>query len=130
MGAPLHGKTVIIDDVITAAKGIAGNLENELGLSIQTELVYRQDAVNPTTADAPAVKTLARAIKGVKGLEAKPMGIGGGTVAAFFRQSGIPAAVWITTRDTAHQPNEYCLISDIISDAKVFASVFMDEFIE
>ena len=76
------------------------------------------------------VKALARAIKNVKGLDARPMGIGGGTVAAFFRQVGLPAAVWITVPDSAHQPNEYCLISDIITDAKVFASLYMDDLHE
>ena len=71
------------------------------------------------------VKALTRAINEVTGLEAKPMGVGGGTVAVFFRRAGLPAAVWATTQDTAHQPNEYCLISDIITDAKVFARMFM-----
>ena len=57
------------------------------------------------------------------------MGIGGGTVAALFRQQGLPAAVWSTCPDTAHQPNEYCLISDIIRDTKVFAALYLDETI-
>ena len=57
-----------------------------------------------------------RAIKEVYGIEARPIGVGGGTVAAFFRKAGLPAAVWSTQSDTAHQPNEYALISHIISD--------------
>jgi len=72
------------------------------------------------------VKSLARAIRMVIGKEAKPMGIGGGTVAAFFRQAGLPAAVWSTISDTAHQPNEYCLISNILTDAKIFACLYLD----
>ena len=55
------------------------------------------------------------------------MGIGGGTVAAFFRRAGLPAAVWMTQTDTAHQPNEYCLISNIMTDAKVFACLYLNE---
>jgi succinyl-diaminopimelate desuccinylase len=54
------------------------------------------------------------------------MGIGGGTVAAFFREAGLPAAVWSTCADTAHQPNEFCLISHVITDAKVFATIYQD----
>ncbi len=119
-----------VDDIITAVGEIAKEVENELNLKISADPVYRQDAVNPTPAGAPVVKALTRAIKRVKGLDAIPMGIGGGTVAAFFRQSGLPAAVWMTSQDSAHQPNEFCLISDIISDAKVFASVYMDELVE
>jgi succinyl-diaminopimelate desuccinylase len=56
------------------------------------------------------------------------MGIGGGTVAAFFRKAGLQAAVWITMPDSAHQPNEYCLIKNIMTDAKVFACLYLDEF--
>ena len=73
------------------------------------------------------VEALKKAVEKVKGLDAKPMGIGGGTVAAFFRKAGLPAAVWSTEPDTPHQPNEYCLISNIITDAKVFAFIFMDK---
>ena len=118
-----------VDDIISAVNKISEGIGRELDLSIQTDPVYRQDAVNPTSSEAPVVKALARAIKSVKGFDAKPMGIGGGTVAAFFREAGLPAAVWITSKDSAHQPNEYCLISDIIEDAKIFASVYMDDLI-
>ncbi|MBN2061455.1 MAG: M20 family metallo-hydrolase [Deltaproteobacteria bacterium] len=117
-----------VDEIYGTASGIAKDLEKQLGLSIDITTVYRLDAVNPTSVDAAIVKTLAGAIKEVKGLEAKPMGIGGGTVAAFFRQAGLPAAVWMTTHDTAHQPNEYTLISDIITDAKIFACVYMNRY--
>ena len=114
-----------VEDIVASAKDIAEDLARGLDLSIKVEQYYRQDAAEPTPAEAPVVKALSRAIRGVKGLEAKPMGIGGGTVAAFFRQAGLPAAVWITAKDTAHQPNEYCFINDIIEDAKIFASVFL-----
>ena len=57
------------------------------------------------------------------GREALPQGIGGGTVAAFFRKAGLPAAVWMTANDCAHQPNEFCFLSHILGDAKVLAHV-------
>jgi succinyl-diaminopimelate desuccinylase len=115
-----------VEDILASVKDIAEDLARELDLSIKVEQYYRQNATKPTPAEAPVVKALSMAIRRVKGLEAKPMGIGGGTVAAFFRQAGLPAAVWITAQDTAHQPNEYCFINDIIEDAKIFASVFLD----
>ena len=119
-----------IEDILAAAEEITGQVAKELDLSILVEPVYRQEAATPTSADSPVVEALARAIKAVKGLEAKPMGIGGGTVAAFFRQAGLPAAVWMTMPDTPHQPNEYCLIKDIISDAKVLACLYLDRYEE
>lgn len=114
-----------VDEIIASAEKIAREVAQELGLDLEVEPVYRQDATNPTPADAPVVKALAEAISAVKGLEAVPMGIGGGTVAAFFRRAGLPAAVWETAPDTAHQPNEWCLISDLISDAKILAHICM-----
>ena len=53
------------------------------------------------------------------------MGIGGGTVAAFFRRAGLPAVVWSKIEDTCHQPNEYTTVENMIGDAKVFANLFM-----
>jgi len=116
------------DGIIESAKKRAGALAKELDLSIEVEPVYKQVAANPTSPDAPVVKALARAIRRVKGVDAKAMGIGGGTVAAFFREADLPAAVWITQADTAHQPNEFCFISNIAADAKVFACVYLGEY--
>ncbi|MFH1349543.1 MAG: M20 family metallo-hydrolase [Pseudomonadota bacterium] len=116
-----------VDEIFTAAREIAQKVSSELDLTIQVEPVYREDSAAPTSPDAPVVKALGKAIKRVTGLDAKPMGIGGGTVAAFFRKAGLQAAVWMTMANTAHQPNEYCLISNIISDTKVFACLYMGE---
>jgi succinyl-diaminopimelate desuccinylase len=49
------------------------------------------------------------------------MGIGGGTVAAVFRRAGYPAVVYARLDDSAHQPDEYCVLDNLIGDAKVFA---------
>lgn len=117
-----------VDDIIAAANSFAENEARELDISIRVEPAYRQDATNPTSLDAQVVDALARAIKAVTGSEAKPMGIGGGPVAAFFRKAGLPAAVWSTMPDTPHQPNEYCLISNIITDTKVFACIYLNEY--
>jgi succinyl-diaminopimelate desuccinylase len=80
-----------------------------------------------TAADAPLVKSLSAAIREFHGAETRPIGIGGGTVAAFFRNRGIDAAVWCRICDTAHQPNEYVLISNILGDAKVMAALMLEE---
>lgn len=114
-----------VDEILTALKGIVAEVGAELGFQIEMDLINRQDATEPTSPEAPVVKELARAIKTVTGKDAKPMGIGGGTVAAFFRRVGLPAAVWSTTSDTAHQPNEYCLIPKILTDAKIFACLYL-----
>lgn len=115
-----------LDKVLAAVGGIAREISEELGVVIQIDPVHRQPATAPTPAEAPVVAALKRAIKEVTGRAAKPMGIGGGTVAAFFRGAGLPAAVWLTESGTPHQPNEFSLISNLLQDANVFATLFMD----
>ncbi|MBW1850661.1 MAG: M20 family metallo-hydrolase [Deltaproteobacteria bacterium] len=116
-----------VDEILAASREIATKIGSELDLQIDLETVHREDSTEPTSADAPVVQSLKRAIKRVSGKDAQPVGIGGGTVAAFFRKAGLPAAVWCTMCDTAHQPNEYALISNIITDAKIFACLYMGE---
>lgn len=114
------------DEVFDACERIARQVEEMTETSVTLEKSYRQEAPDPTPPDAPVVRALASAVGRVTGREARPMGIGGGTVAAFFRRAGFPAAVWSTVSDTAHQPNEYCGISTLLSDAKVFACLFLE----
>lgn len=97
------------------------------GVSLKVEPVQELASAPATPADAPVVQALIRAIREVYGREAGPRGIGGGTVAAFFRQQGLPAAVWMTVSQTAHQPNEFCLLSNLLGDARVLAHVFLEE---
>ena len=73
----------------------------------------------PTSASAPVVKKLKTAIGEVYNVKARPIGIGGGTMAACLRNIGIDCAVWTKTDVTLHQPNEYTLINNILGDAKV-----------
>lgn len=115
-----------MDGILSSCREIAKEVGSELDLEILTEVEYRQDATEPTPDDAPVVRALEQAIRRVTGKVAKPMGIGGGTVAAFFRKAGLPAAVWSSECDSAHQPNEYCMVSKILTDAKIFACLYMN----
>lgn len=100
-------------------------IQERFGVSITVSAQQRAEAAPPTDAASPVVQALQRGIAAVKGAEAKLIGIGGGTVAAVFRAAGLPAAVWSTIDDTAHQANEYALVSNTLSDARVMAHVFM-----
>jgi succinyl-diaminopimelate desuccinylase len=82
----------------------------------------------PTSADAPLVKLLSKIVKDVYQVETRPIGIGGGTVGAYLRNAGIDSVVWSRMDDTAHQPNEYTLLSHILGDAKVMALLMLREF--
>ncbi len=102
-------------------------IEKKFGVKIETEQPQKEEAAPPTPPDAPVVKALQKAIKDVYGREGKPMGIGGGTVAAFLRRAGFHAAVWSTMDEMAHQPDEYAKIDNILGDAKVFAHIFLQK---
>jgi succinyl-diaminopimelate desuccinylase len=112
-----------LNRVIDRVKEIGEEVARRLEVSLTVEPVQALQAPPATAADAPVVRALSRAIRDVYGREARPQGIGGGTVAAFFRQRGLPAAVWMTVSDTAHHPNEYCHISTVMDDARVLAHV-------
>ncbi|MDR2941523.1 MAG: M20 family metallo-hydrolase [Treponema sp.] len=75
----------------------------------------------PTAVGAPIVKKLSSAVREVYSVTPRPVGIGGGTMAAYLRNIGIDCAVWTKTDETLHQPNEYALLENILGDAKVMA---------
>ena len=116
-----------VDEFRETISRMAREVEEEFDVTVDIEPVQLEVATEPTPDDAPGVKALQDAIKELRGKEAKPMGIGGGTVASFFRRHGFKAAVWSTMDESAHQPNEYCKISNMIEDSKVFAHVFLQE---
>ncbi|MCW3976211.1 MAG: M20 family metallo-hydrolase [Candidatus Bathyarchaeota archaeon] len=109
-----------IDKIIFKIKSLAKKIETKYNVKISISNVQRTDAPNPTDIEAPVVRYLTEAIKKITGKKAKPSGIGGGSVAAFLRKCDLPVAVWATLNETAHKPNEYCLIDNLKTDAKVF----------
>lgn len=116
-----------LKEVRARVESLARETAEKFGVSLTVEAVQELPSPPATDPGAPVVQALLRAIREVYGREAKPQGIGGGTVAAFFRQRGLPAAVWMTTTQTAHQPNEFCLLSNLVGDARVLAHVFWSE---
>jgi len=109
--------------VLTAVQEITRGIELRWGVTITIEAIQSVQAPPATAAEAPVVQALQRAIQAVYGRQARPRGIGGGTVAAFFRRQGLPAAVWSTDPHTAHQPNEWVSLASLIGDAQVLAHV-------
>ncbi len=96
-------------------------LEREFGVRFMFSYPQSAEAPPPTPADAPVALALKKSISSLRGVEPSITGIGGGTVAAFFRSEGLPAVCWCTLDDTLHAPNEYCVIDNVLNDAIVFA---------
>jgi len=115
-----------LNNVLNDIKEIAKGVENEFGVKIEISTPQFVQAAPPTSEDSEVVCLLKNAIKKVTGKTPRPVGIGGGTVAAFFRKLGIPAALWSTVDNTMHSPNEYSSITNTLKDAKVFFTMMIE----
>ena len=114
-----------INDVYEDMKSIAAGIESAFGVKIEISTQQYIQAAPPTSVKDEVYIRLFNSVKKITGIEPKPIGIGGGTVAAYFRMSGIPAALWSTVDNTMHAPNEYSSIKNSIKDAKVFADIMI-----
>jgi succinyl-diaminopimelate desuccinylase len=110
-------------EVMKEIESLRVRVEKETGAKIQADPLQHEENTKPTSMQSPIVQKLKSALKQLRGLDAKPIGIGGGTVGAYFRRKGMDTVVWSTLDDMAHQPNEYCKIGNIVEDAKVFAYI-------
>ena len=112
-----------LETVTAEVNRIASEIEKEYNVKIDIE--YPQKSESPATpVSSHVAQKLAAALKTAQGIEAKFIGIGGGTVGAELRRKGFDAVVWSSMDETAHQPNEYCIIDNIIRDAETLIEVF------
>jgi len=111
-----------VDEVLGKIDELCREVEKGYGVTINREIVQRVES-EPTKADAPLVKAMREVVKSVYGVEAQPVGIGGGTVGAYLRNEGYDTVVWAKIDETAHMPNEYCILENCIGDAKVIAAL-------
>ncbi|MBA4396991.1 MAG: diaminopimelate aminotransferase [Syntrophus sp. (in: bacteria)] len=117
----------LLSDVFKKIRRMADDIEKQFGVTIEIEEVQAVQAPSPTPGDAPVVLALQEAIRDVYQVEATPQGIGAGTVAAYFRREGYPVAVWCRIGNTAHQPDEHCLIDNMMGNARVYAHLFLQK---
>ncbi len=117
---PDHRNKLVLGEVEATLR------ETEQRFGVKAELqVIQEDSSPPTREDAPIVTQLRKAILAVRGLKARAVGIGGGTVAAPFRKAGFDAAVWETVDETGHTTDEHVRVENLVADAKVFAAMML-----
>lgn len=114
-----------LDKVKGEIARLAKEVEKAYKVTISFEDIQKGAAAPATSPKHPLVEAVVRAVKEIHGVKAKPMGIGGGTVAAIFRHLNLPAVVYSKLDEIAHQPNEYCYLDNLIGDAKVFVKAAM-----
>lgn len=112
-----------LEQVLSQVELCCTKIEEEYGVEVCYETLQMSESP-ATPVDSPVVKKLAEAIKSVHGLDARTIGIGGGTVGAELRREGYPCVVWSTMDECAHMPNEYCIIENIQKDSKTLVALF------
>lgn len=101
-------------------------VEERYGVSISWRVDQHVES-KATPQDAPVVSALGHAIAQVYDVSPRPIGVGGGTVAAYLRNAGYNAVVWSRMDETAHQPNEYCVLDYLAGDAAVMANLMLGD---
>lgn len=119
---PIHS----IDDVFAVAKEVAQRNAESSGARITVSEVQRHSSGKASSLESKGLRSLVKAVESITGNTPDIFGIGGATCANFFRLHGLDAYVWQCGGGTLHAPNEYVEVANIITDAKVFATVFSD----
>ncbi len=107
-------------DVLSAVREQVRIVRRMYGTKVEIEIPQNESSP-ATPANSPLVNALSNAIRAVRRVEPRLIGVGGGTVGAFFRRVGVDTVVWETNDETAHTTDEYIRIKNLVSDSKVFA---------
>jgi len=116
-----------LPDVIKTIKSLVKETERKYRVRISMSYPQKEAAAPATDPDTPAAIALKQAVRKLRRRTPKAVGIGGGTVAKYFREAGFPCVVWCTMDERAHTPDEYALITHILDDAKVFAHIALQK---
>jgi succinyl-diaminopimelate desuccinylase len=113
-----------VKDILAEIDRIKTEVEAQHGVTITCKTLQTGES-KPTPPDAPLIKLLSQTVERVYAVKPRLIGIGGGTVGAHLRNVDISCAVWSRMDDTAHQPNEYTLVENLLGDAVVMALLML-----
>jgi succinyl-diaminopimelate desuccinylase len=111
-----------LSDLVKEVKKITQKVEKQTKTKIICT-VEKHKHSPATDVKEPVVRCFVAAVKEVRKVTPKLVGIGGGTVAAYLRQMNMPTVVTGRLNETLHAPNENSSIKNTLEDAKVFAHV-------
>lgn len=115
-----------LDEVIDYIESLRRFYEIKDKEKINVEILQKSSSPK-TPENSEIVLRLSETIYNLRGIKPRLFGIGGNTCASLLRSAGFRNAVaWCTTDSTAHKPNEYCKIENMVEDAKVFFSLFFE----
>lgn len=115
-----------IEDVLDYIENVKKFHEIRDNEKINVEVVHSFSSPKTPENSEIAIR-LSRTVEKIRGIKTRFIGIGGNTCASFLRSMGFKDTVaWCTSDGTAHKPNEYCVIENMVEDAKVFYSICFD----
>ncbi len=115
-----------LDDVVEFVEDVKLFHEMKDKEKIEVEVLHKSSSP-PTPEHAEIVVKLRKTIETLRNVKTELYGIGGNTCASFFRAAGyLNTVAWCTIDGVAHQPNEYCVVDNMVEDAKVFAALPFD----
>ncbi len=109
------------DELVAFAESFVAARAKETGAGIELIIEQRTTSGPPSSTDGEAYLALSSSVEEVLGSAPRPVGVGGGTCANFFRLAGWDAYVWQKGDNVVHQPNEYCIVDNLVTDAQVFS---------
>ena len=116
--------SIDLEQLMSRIKEITKGVEEKHKVTITISTVQRASSP-PTPVDTPLISSLKKALAEVYNVKSRPVGVGGGTVGGHLRQAGYDTIVWGTIAETAHMPNAYSLIANMLGDAKVMAYIML-----
>lgn len=115
-----------INEVLDEMKAQGRAYGHQHGVTVRVEPIMAEGA-SMVDVNSWIVKKLQSAISDVLKLRPRLVGIGGGTFAGILRKKGIESVVWSVQNETsAHQVNEWELLSSYIKTSNVFQKLFFD----
>lgn len=116
--------SIPVEEVFRVIDGIQMDIEERYGVRIERTVVQRNES-KPTSGECFLVTSMKEHIQAEYGVEAYTIGFGGGTVGAYLRNHDLETVVWSRMDETAHMPNEYCKIDNLVGDARVMARMML-----
>ncbi|MDR0839832.1 MAG: M20 family metallo-hydrolase [Christensenellaceae bacterium] len=113
------------EEVLDTINRVISKYEYRYNVKISCAYPQRADAAPGTSPESAIASTLTNVLR-AGGIQAYCGGIGGGTCAGILREYGMPAVVWSTLDELAHQPNEYLIIDNLVQDTAVFLAVIQE----
>ncbi len=111
------------DQVLRTMRELAQPVEQRFGARVAIDVIRQTESAPATPPDSAVVRLLSSAVQAINQVPPRLIGFGGGTIAKFVRSLGVPAVVYSKTEEVLHTANEYCVIDNMVSDAKVLAHV-------